>query len=143
MPKYFHFGSVSGKLWLFGGTFLDNFWPKIGPTSNFFSRKQKNWHLQNFNHEFLTYQSVFLQNWKKKSKMTLIFFGFEHCRKKMNWCHPVHFLSQNFFDHIFFKFPFPTCSKTCNLVQWVESYDHLKIFRRLFLVQNTIFFKNL
>jgi hypothetical protein len=27
------------------------------------------------------------------------------------------------------------------LVQWVESYDHLKIFRRFFLVQNTIFSK--
>jgi hypothetical protein len=41
---------------------------------------------------------------KKKSKMTLIyFFGLEHCRKKTTG-HPVNFLSQNIFGHIFFKF---------------------------------------
>jgi hypothetical protein len=33
-----------------------------GQLQKIITRKQKNWHLSNFNHEFLTYQSVFLQN---------------------------------------------------------------------------------
>jgi hypothetical protein len=57
---------------------------KSGQLQKIISRKQKIWHLQNFNHGFLTCQSVFLQNLKKKSKMTLIyFFGLERCKKKI------------------------------------------------------------
>jgi hypothetical protein len=38
---------------------------KSGQLQKIISRKQKIWHLKNFNHGFLTYQSVFLQNLKK------------------------------------------------------------------------------
>jgi hypothetical protein len=55
---------------------------KSGQLQKFISRKQKIWHLQNFNHGFLTYQSVFLQNFKKIKNDTHFFFGLEHCRKK-------------------------------------------------------------
>jgi hypothetical protein len=71
---------------------------KSGRFQKIISRKQKIWHLQNVNHEFLTYQSVFLQNFKKSKTF---FFGLEHCRKKWTTDHPVYFLSQNFFGHIF------------------------------------------
>jgi hypothetical protein len=47
---------------------------KSGQLQNIISRKQKIWHLQNFNHGFLTYQSVFLQNLKKIKNDTHLFF---------------------------------------------------------------------
>jgi hypothetical protein len=68
---------------------------KSGQLQKLFLEK-KNWHLQNFNHGFLTYQSVFPQN-VKKSKMTLFFFGLEHCRQKMNNWSPCSFFVPKFY----------------------------------------------
>jgi hypothetical protein len=47
---------------------------KSGQLQKIISRKQKIWHLQNFNHGFLTYQSVFLQNFKKIKNNTHTYF---------------------------------------------------------------------
>jgi hypothetical protein len=135
MPKYLHFGSVSWLVMTVWRYFLDNFWSKSGQIKNIISRKQIIWHRQNFNHWFLTCQSVFLQIFKKIKNETLFFFGLEHCRKN------EYLVTLWIFCQILHGKPFPKCSKTCILVQWMESYDHLNIFRRLFLVQNTIFSK--
>jgi hypothetical protein len=61
-----------------------------------------------------------------------------------NWSPCSFFVSKLFWSHFFqilHSKIFLKCPNNCNLVQLVESYDHLKIFRRLFLVQNTIFSK--
>jgi hypothetical protein len=66
MPK---FGSVRvesyDRLEVLFWTIFDQ---KSGKLQKIISQKQKIWHLQNFNHGFLTYQNVFLQNLKKNQK---------------------------------------------------------------------------
>jgi hypothetical protein len=52
-----------------------------------------------------TYQTVFLQNLKKiKNDTHLFFWTWTLQKKKYTTGHPVNFLCQNFFGHIFFKF---------------------------------------
>jgi hypothetical protein len=106
--------------------FFGQFLIKIGSTSKIISRKQKIWHLQNFNHEFLTYQSVFLQNFKKiKNDTPLVFWTWT--LQKIKWT--TGLLSQNFFGHIF-KFyiarPFPNGKI---LAIWFSGWKVMTIWR--------------
>jgi hypothetical protein len=84
----------------------------------------------------LTYHAEFEKNMSKTILGQKIY--------RVTSFHPIIFCHKTFWSYFFQTLrvkTFPKCPNTCNLIQWVESYDHLKIFRRLFLVQNTIFSK--